>query len=91
MLLEEVRKFGLEVPTPSKEEQETFDKMKELIKDLKDMGLTDSDTGTLESARLAPESTMTDGMPESTADIKCLLDDPDPSEICDQIFGPGFA
>ena len=68
-MLKEVRKFGLEIPKPSKEEQETFEKMKALIEDIKGTGLTDSDTGDLESARLASESTITDGTPESTMEV----------------------
>ena len=72
IMLEEVRKFGLEIPKPSKEEQEILDKMKEFIKDTKSQGLQDSDTDDLVSGRFAPESTMTDGVPESTMEVARL-------------------
>ena len=68
-MLDEVRKSGIKIPEPTPEEKETFEKMKELIEEIKGTGLMDSDTDDLASARFAPESTMTDGTPESTMEV----------------------
>ena len=68
-MLDAVRKFGLKIPEPTPEEKETFEKMEELIEDIKGTGLTASDTEDLASARFGSESTMTDGTPESTMEV----------------------
>lgn len=95
-MLDQVREYGIKIPEPSPEEKETLDKLREFSEDMKKKikvyGWTDSDTSGIESTRFTPESTMTDGTPESTMEvasipintvITCPLDDPNPEDICD--------
>ena len=64
-MLEAVRKFGLEAPKPSKEEQEVLDALRSLSEELKGIGVPDSDTSTFEPPCPAPEPTMTNATIET--------------------------
>ena len=68
-MLDEVRKSGIKIPEPTPEEKEIFERFKELIDEIKEIQNAHSYTDDLASGRFAPESTMTDGAPESTMEV----------------------